>query len=368
MPDPTSETLDRIHDRIASAAPAGVWSPADFLDIGTPNAVEKALQRLVNRGDIRRPHRGLYDTPTTSQLTGKMVFPPRASFIDAIARRDKLRVLVDGMTAANDLGLTTAVPAHSTTYADTYPRTIEIEANAGDPNATKPVIYTLDFKRISAKTAFWAGAARQYIVGTLRDLLTKEIAAVEGEVGQSWHFTLDFGYDAYGKKKARDILVLRYAFPRAKAGCRENQVFSKAGLPPPPIGSFMGLTVCTTLLGYGHGEHAISNAPVRIVVLVHENENVFGRYRSVRLQVPGNGGIERTLHCIASSSSHGDLDDDQIVRAGDAVETPVEEELAIPIFGHEVEQFILWHPDAFDQGIVNALHYTLLASRFGTVG
>ncbi|TIU56249.1 MAG: hypothetical protein E5W25_34750, partial [Mesorhizobium sp.] len=61
MPDPTSDTLDRIHDRIIQAAPAGVWSRADFLDIGTPNAVEKALQRLTLRGVIRRPHRGLYD-------------------------------------------------------------------------------------------------------------------------------------------------------------------------------------------------------------------------------------------------------------------------------------------------------------------
>ncbi|CAN7674022.1 DUF6088 family protein [Pararhizobium sp. LjRoot238] len=167
MPDPTSDTLERIHDRIAKAAPAGVWSRADFLDIGTPNAVEKGLQRLTNRGAIRRPHRGLYDKPTTSQLTGKMVFPPRASFIDAIARRDKLRVCVDGMTAANDLGLTTAVPARSTIYADTYPRPIEIEANASDPNATKPVIYTLDFKRISAKTAFWAGRPAMRVVQAL---------------------------------------------------------------------------------------------------------------------------------------------------------------------------------------------------------
>jgi len=167
MPDPTSDTLDRIQDRIAKAAPSGVWSRADFLDIGTPNAVEKALQRLVLRGAIRRPYRGLYDKPDISKLTGKMVFPPRSSYIDAIARRDKLRVLVDGMTAANDIGLTTAVPARTTIHADTYPRTIEIEANAGDPNATKPVIYTLDFKRISAKAAFWAGRPAMRIVQAL---------------------------------------------------------------------------------------------------------------------------------------------------------------------------------------------------------
>lgn len=183
MPNPTSDTLERIHARIAKAAPAGVWSRADFLDIGTPHAVEKALQRLVNRGDIRRPHRGLYDKPDTSRLTGKMVFPPRASFIDAFARRDKLRVCVDGMTAANDLGLTTAVPARSTIYADTYPRMIEIEANAGDPNATKAVIYTLDFKRISAKTAFWAGRPAMRVIQALnwfRDERSNLETVVEG--------------------------------------------------------------------------------------------------------------------------------------------------------------------------------------------
>lgn len=166
MPDPTSDTMPRILERISASAPSGVWSRADFLDISTPHGVEKALQRLAERGDIRRPHRGLYDRPAISTLTGKMVFPPRSAFIDAIARRDKLRVLVDGMTAANDLGLTTAVPARSTIYADTYARTIEIEANSGDPKATGPVIYTLDFKRIAAKTAFWAGRPAMRVIQT----------------------------------------------------------------------------------------------------------------------------------------------------------------------------------------------------------
>ncbi|MEQ9637739.1 MAG: DUF6088 family protein [Devosia marina] len=185
MPDPTSETQDRILDRIARAAPSGVWSRADFLDIATPNAVEKALQRLANRGEIRRPYRGLYDRPGISKLTGKLVFPPRSSFIDAIARRDKLRVLVDGMTAANDLGLTTAVPARSTIYADTYPRTIKIEASAGDPLASRPVVYTLDFKRISAKTAFWAGRPAMRVIQALawfRDNPSGLDAAVNGTV------------------------------------------------------------------------------------------------------------------------------------------------------------------------------------------
>jgi hypothetical protein len=50
MPDPTSDTLIQILDRDPQAAPAGVWSRADFLDIGTPNVVGKELGRLTLRG------------------------------------------------------------------------------------------------------------------------------------------------------------------------------------------------------------------------------------------------------------------------------------------------------------------------------
>lgn len=50
------------------------------------------------------------DFPGHNSLTGKATVPDQAAVIDAVARRDQTRV-VDGLTAANDLGLTTAVPA-----------------------------------------------------------------------------------------------------------------------------------------------------------------------------------------------------------------------------------------------------------------
>jgi hypothetical protein len=68
------------------------------------------------------------------------------------------------MTAANDLGLTTAVSARSTIYADRSPRTIEIEANAGDPRASRPVFYTVNFKHISAKKTFRGGPPAMRVI------------------------------------------------------------------------------------------------------------------------------------------------------------------------------------------------------------
>lgn len=53
-------------------------------------------------------------------------------------------------------------------------------------------------------------AARQYISGPLKDELTKEITAVEKAIEEPGHFSLGFGFDAYRKREALDILVVEY--------------------------------------------------------------------------------------------------------------------------------------------------------------
>ena len=47
--------------------------------------------------------------------------PEYSAVIDAVARRDKARLLPDGITAANQLGLTDAVPAKVTVHTDARP-------------------------------------------------------------------------------------------------------------------------------------------------------------------------------------------------------------------------------------------------------
>lgn len=73
----------------------------DFLDLGPRAAVDKALQRLARSNDICRIDRGLYDVPTVNLLTGKATTPDYTAIINAVARRDQIRILVDGLTAAN---------------------------------------------------------------------------------------------------------------------------------------------------------------------------------------------------------------------------------------------------------------------------
>ena len=133
----------------------GVWTPRDFLDLGARDAVDKVLQRLTSAGTFRRIDRGLYDRPSLNSLTQKDSPPDPREVIDAIARRDQIRVLVDGMTAANDLGLTNAVPAKIVVHTDARLKSISLGQ------------LEIMFKPTAASKLYWAGRPAMRVVQAL---------------------------------------------------------------------------------------------------------------------------------------------------------------------------------------------------------
>jgi hypothetical protein len=152
---------------IIDAAPGRAWVPADFAALAGRDLIDKTLQRMVADGTLRRIDRGLYDRPSISRLTKRPTTPDYRSIIDAIARRDQLRVLVDGMTAANDLGLTDAVPAKVTIHTDTRRRTITIDN------------LVIEFKLTAPSRLYWAGRPGMRVVQALHWL--KDTLATDGD-------------------------------------------------------------------------------------------------------------------------------------------------------------------------------------------
>lgn len=106
----------------------GKWvcTPKDFLDIGSRDAVDKALSRLTKNGDLRRIGRGLYDLPRTSGVLKRPAPVDIEKAVAAIARRDGVRIMPDGIFAANQLGLTNAVPAKTSYVTDGPTRDVKI--------------------------------------------------------------------------------------------------------------------------------------------------------------------------------------------------------------------------------------------------
>ncbi len=154
----------RIDSRVA-AQPGTVWTPVDFLDVGPRAAVDKSLQRLTADGKLSRIGRGLYYRAGTNTLTRKPTTPDLRAIVDAIARRDQSRIVVDGLTAANDLGLTTAVPARVTVLTDARLRPIQMGKQR------------IVFQTVAPRRLYWAGRPAMRVVQALywlRDLLDSD--------------------------------------------------------------------------------------------------------------------------------------------------------------------------------------------------
>lgn len=101
---------DQIISRIKRRKPGWVFTPRDFLDVGSRAAVDKVLSRLVKQGMVRRLDRGVYDYPKQHPKLGTLS-PDYDDLARALAGGDL--VFPSGAVAANTLGLSTQVPAKS---------------------------------------------------------------------------------------------------------------------------------------------------------------------------------------------------------------------------------------------------------------
>ncbi len=90
--------------------------------------------------------------------------------VEAIARRDGVKVMPGGMDPANRLGLTNAVSAKAVYTTDGHSRTIEIGRR------------TLEFQHVSPRIMRWAGRPGAPVVQALRWLGPDIVAAEHGKI------------------------------------------------------------------------------------------------------------------------------------------------------------------------------------------
>ena len=148
---------DKIMQRV-SAHDSGKWvcTPRDFLDLGSREAVDQALYRLVKAGQLRRVGHGLYDMPRISEVLKRPAPVDLDAVIAALARRDGVRIMLDGLVAANQLGLTNAVPAKASYVTDGHTRSLKIDGR------------TVRFRHAGPGVMQWAGKPAAPVVQALR--------------------------------------------------------------------------------------------------------------------------------------------------------------------------------------------------------
>lgn len=134
-----------------------VFVPADFLDMGSREAVDVVLHRLTRKGTIRRLARGLYDFPKEHPVLG-LLSPSPEAVAKALAGRDHTRLQPAGAYAANALGLSEQVPAKAVFLTDGPSRTVKIGPT------------TIQLRRTTARNMAPAGRLSGLLIQALRVL------------------------------------------------------------------------------------------------------------------------------------------------------------------------------------------------------
>ena len=147
----------RILASIRSRGSGAVFVPADFLDIGSREAVDLALHRLVRQGVIRRLARGVYDFPREHPVLGPLA-PSAETVARALAGRDRTRLQPAGAYAANALGLSEQVPAKAVFLTDGPARTVKIGST------------TIQLRRTTPRNMEAAGRLSGLLTQALREL------------------------------------------------------------------------------------------------------------------------------------------------------------------------------------------------------
>jgi len=155
--------ITQIENKIKNFKRGKIFFLDNFASFGTPDAVKKSLQRLVNSGLLVRLANGIYWYPKKEKelygikISGK---PTLDEIAKAIAKRDKARIVPTGLHALNLLNLSNQVPANVVYLTDGTARKIRIDEGKG-------ILFkhTSEVKRLAYKSEYL-----MLIVSALREI------------------------------------------------------------------------------------------------------------------------------------------------------------------------------------------------------
>ena len=149
---------EQILAQIKNNEEGAIFLTEDFAQIANANALRVALYRLVKRGVLYRLASGIYVKPKTSQLLNQIVLPSLNDIAQAIAKRDKARIIPTGSFAMHALGLSEQIPLNVVYYTDGKARKIKIDNR------------NITFKKVSPKKLALKGKISKLAVLALKEI------------------------------------------------------------------------------------------------------------------------------------------------------------------------------------------------------
>lgn len=152
--------------KIKKARRGTLFFMESFLSVGNAKAVNKALERLVEKNELLRVATGIYVRPEKDPVIG-IVTPGIEAIATAIAKRDKARIVPTGIYALNRLGLSTQVPLNIVYLTDGAARKIKI------------VSRTITFKKTTPKNVMAVGEISSLAIQALRTIGKENVTEEE---------------------------------------------------------------------------------------------------------------------------------------------------------------------------------------------
>lgn len=159
---------NRIFAKIKKAKRGTLFFADNFVAFGNIDTIYRTLNRLVAKGELDKVTNGIYYRPQFDTIIGK-VTPQIEEIANAIARRDKARIVPTGAYALNRLGLSTQVPMKIVYYTDGSARNVK----AGN--------YTISFIRTSPKNVAAIGKISRLAIQALKSIGKQNITQNEIE-------------------------------------------------------------------------------------------------------------------------------------------------------------------------------------------
>ena len=116
---------EKVIAKIKKAKRGSLFFTEDFLSFGSAKTVAKALERMVEKEEVFRVARGIYARLEKDPILG-LIKPSTEAIAQAIAKRDKARIVPTGILALNALGLSTQVPMNVVYLTDGAKRKIDL--------------------------------------------------------------------------------------------------------------------------------------------------------------------------------------------------------------------------------------------------
>lgn len=159
---------DKILTKIKKAKRGTLFFSNNFTSFGSSETVRRSLNRLVEKGEIDRVAAGIFVRPEIDKIIGKIT-PKIEDIADAIARRDKAKIVPTGAYAMNMLGLSTQVPMKIVYLTDGSARNIKV----GN--------YTISFIRTAPKNVAAIGKISRLAIQALKSIGQENVSQVEIE-------------------------------------------------------------------------------------------------------------------------------------------------------------------------------------------